>query len=257
MLVGNAHLLLYGRVRSRQEDDLAVRALGHGLHGLQIPDLHGRRGAHDVCGLAHEFGGLDFGPGGDDLGLSDPLALRRHGQRLLELVAEDDVFDQHALDLHAPTLGHILYDLADALRDFLATLDDILEDAGADDVPERGLRALDERLADVGDAKGGLVGGDDVVVDDGGEVQRNVVFGHADLLPHLDDLDLDVDLHEALGEGVDLDEARVDSAVEAAELGDQADVALVYGLVGVRADDAARDGAAETEEVTQGVDCEC
>lgn len=33
-----------------------------------------------------------------------------------------------------------------------------------------------------------------VVVDDGGEVDRDVVFGHAHLFGDFDDLDLDVDL---------------------------------------------------------------
>jgi hypothetical protein len=51
-----------------------------------------------------------------------------------------------------------------------------LEHAGADDVAEGGLRALDEGLADVGDAKGGFVGGGDVVVDDGGELEVDVVW---------------------------------------------------------------------------------
>lgn len=42
----------------------------------------------------------------------------------------------------------------------------------------------------------------------------------------LDDLDLDVDLDEVFGEGVDFDEAGVDGFVEAPEFGDQPDVAL-------------------------------
>jgi hypothetical protein len=50
-----------------------------------------------------------------------------------------------------------------------------LEHARADDVAEGGLRALDEGLADVGDAEGGFVGGGDVVVDDGGELEVDVV----------------------------------------------------------------------------------
>lgn len=58
-----------------------------------------------------------------------------------------------------------------------------------------------------------------------------------------DDLDLDVDLDQLFGEGVDLDEAGVDGAVETAEFGDEADVALADGFVGVRAADAAWDGS--------------
>jgi len=42
-------------------------------------------------------------------------------------------------------------------------------------VAEGGLRALDEGLADVGDAEGGFVGRGDVVVDDGCELEVDVV----------------------------------------------------------------------------------
>lgn len=88
----------------------------------------------------------------------------------MQLVAEDDVFDQHALDLDAPSGRDFFDDFANRLRYFFAALDDVLKNAGADDVPERGLRALDERLADVGNAKSSFVGRDDVVVDYGSEM---------------------------------------------------------------------------------------
>ena len=188
--------------------------------------MHRRRRAQDVGSLAHELRGFDFGAGGDDLGFSDPLRLGGHAEGVLQLVAEDDVFDEHALDLDAPARGDVFDDFADRLCDFFAALDDVLEDASTDDVAESGLRTLDEGLADVADAEGGFVGGGDVVVDDGGEVQGDVVFSHADLLGDLDDLDLDVDLDELLGQGVDLNKAGVDSAVEAAKLGDETDIAL-------------------------------
>ena len=58
-----------------------------------------------------------------------------------------------------------------------------------------------------------------------------------------DDLDLDVDLDQLFGEGVDLDETGVDGAVEAAELGHEADVSLADWFVGVRAADATWDGS--------------
>ncbi len=124
----------------------AVSTCTHGIYC-------GKRGAH-------------LGLGGNDLALADPLALGGHGERLLKLLAEDDVLDEHALDLDAPSGGHILYDLANALGDLLAALNDVLQHAGAHDVAEGGLGALDQGLADVGDAEGGLVRRDDVVVDD-------------------------------------------------------------------------------------------
>ena len=70
--------------------------------------------------------------------------------------------------MYAPPGCDVFDDFADGLRDFFAAFDDVLEDAGADDVAEGGLGTFDEGLADVGDAEGGFVGGGDVVVDDGG-----------------------------------------------------------------------------------------
>jgi hypothetical protein len=34
-----------------QENHLAVGGLGHGLHGLEVTDLHGRGGGEDIGGL--------------------------------------------------------------------------------------------------------------------------------------------------------------------------------------------------------------
>ena len=183
--VRRGQLLLHRLVRSGQEDDFAVGRLGHGLHGLQIADLHRGRRGQDVRRLPHQLGRLHFGAGGDDFRLADPLRLRRHAQGVLQLGAEDDVLDQHALDLHAPSRCDLLDDFANGLRNLLAAFDDVLQHAGSHDMPQGGLGALDQGLADVGDAESGLVGGDDVVVDHGGEVQVDVIFGHAHLLWHL------------------------------------------------------------------------
>ncbi len=97
---------------------------------------------------------------------------------------------------------------------------------------------------------------DDVIVDNTRQVQSHVILGHADLLRDLDDLDLDVHLDQPLGKRIDLDEARVDGAVETTELGDQSNIALVDGLIGIRADDAAGHSAAGTYNLAQSVYCE-
>ena len=98
------------------------------------------------------------------------------------------------------------------------------------------------------------MGRGDVVIDDRCQVQCDVIFCHADLTRDLDDLDLDIDLDEAFGERVDLDKARVDSAREATKFGYQADITLRDRLVRVGADDAARNGSAETNQATKIID---
>jgi len=176
-----------GSRRTWQENDLGICRFGHSLHCLQVPDLHGWSRGKDIGGLAHEFGGLDLGACGDDFALSDPLGLGGHGEGVLEFVAEDDVLDQHALDLHTPARGDVLDYLADRLRNLFPALNHVLENARADDVAEGGLGTLDEGLADIGDTEGSFVRGGDVVVDDGSEVKGDIVFCHADLFGNLCD----------------------------------------------------------------------
>ena len=114
-------------------------------------------------------------------------------------------------------------------------------------MPQRRLRTFNQCLTDIGDTESSLVRRGDVVVDDRGEVDRNIVLGHADLLWNLNNLDLDIHLNQFLRQRVDLDKTRVDCSIESAKLGDKTDVALADWLVGIRANDAARDGSKETE----------
>ena len=94
----------------------------------------------------------------------------------------------------------------------------------------------------------------DVIVDDRRQMHGDIILGHAHLLGHLAKLDLDIDVNQPLGERIDLDETGVDGTVEASKLGDQTDIALGNGLVGVRADEAARNRAEDPDAVAQSVD---
>lgn len=93
-----------------------------------------------------------------------------------------------------------------------------------------------------------------MVVDDTGKVQVDVVLGHANLLRDFHNLDLDIDLNEVFGEWVDLDKTRVDGSSKATELGDQTNVTLRDGLVGIRAAETTRDCSHGSNDVTEGVD---
>lgn len=130
---------------------------------------------------------LDFRPCRNNLTLADPLALRSHRQGVLELPREDNVFDEHTFNGHTPAFSDITNDFADALGDLLSTLNHILQHTRTDDMAKRSLGALNESLANVGDSKGSLVGGNDVVIDDGGEMNRNIVLiarNHQHFYPH-------------------------------------------------------------------------
>lgn len=59
---------------------------------------------------------------------------------------------------------------------------------------ESGLCTLHKCGADVADPESGFVGIDDVVVDDRGDVDVDIVFGHTYLRWHFHDGDFDIDL---------------------------------------------------------------
>lgn len=57
------------------------------------------------------------------------------------------------------------------------------------------------------------------------------------------DLYLDIDLNQFLGQRIDFNKARIHGPIETAELGHETNVPLVDGFVWIRADTAARDGS--------------
>jgi hypothetical protein len=172
----------------------------------------------------------------------------------LKVLAKDYVLDKHGLDLDTPSRSSVFNDLADRLSDLLTTLDHILKNTGTNDVAKCGLCALNECLTNVADAEGCFVRGRNAVVDDGRQLQRYVILGHADLLRNFDDLDLDIDLDKLLRQRVHVDKTWVDSAGETTELGDQTDVSLIDRFVRIGADEAAWNGAGCTDAAAKGVD---
>ena len=59
---------------------------------------------------------------------------------------------------------------------------------------EGGLCALNKCGADITDTESGLVGIDDMVVDDRGDMHVDIIFGHTYLRWHFNDGDFDIDL---------------------------------------------------------------
>lgn len=69
-----------------------------------------------------------------------------------------------------------------------------MKDTSTKDMTEGGLCTLHKGGADVTDTESGLVGIDDVVVDDWGDMNVDVVFGHTNLRWYFNDGDFDIDL---------------------------------------------------------------
>jgi hypothetical protein len=139
------------------------------------------------------------------------------------------------------------------MGNLLTALNHILQHARTDDMTQSGLRPLHQGQANIRNAESGNVRRHNMVVKHRRQVQCHVVLCHASLLRHLGRLDLDIHLDEALAKGVDLDEARVDRLVELAELGDEADVALLHVLIRVRADDAAWKGTHGSDDGAEAI----
>ena len=83
-----------------------------------------------------------------------------------------------------------------------------------------------------------------------------VVFRGQEDCSHTNDLDPDIDGDKVLGERIDLDQTRIDCAIESSEFGHETNISLVDWLVRVRADDAARDSPKKTDGAPESVDCE-
>jgi hypothetical protein len=80
------------------------------------------------------------------------------------------------------------------LGNFLASFNDILQDACTKDMSKRGLSTLHKGSADISDSKSCLIRIDNVEVDDGGNVDVDIIFGHTHLRWNFDDCNFNIDL---------------------------------------------------------------
>lgn len=114
-----------------------------------------------------------------------------------------------------------------------------------------GLCALNKRLAHIRDTECSFMRRDDIVVDNRGKVNRDVILCHTNLLRNLAELDLHVDRDEFFGKRVNLDETGVDCTMEFPELGNETDATLVNRFIRIRANDATRNGTKKTDKGSQ------
>lgn len=138
-----------------------------------------------------------------------------------------DILDQNAFDFDTPSSCDFSDDFLNALSDFFTSFNDILEDSGTKNVTKSSLSTFDKSSADTTDAESCLVRIDNVVVDDRGDVDVDVVFGHTYLRRNFDDGNLDVDLLQFLGQRIDFAQTRVDSTVVFSEFQDETGLTFV------------------------------
>jgi hypothetical protein len=85
-------------------------------------------------------------------------------------------------------------------------------------------------------------------------MEGNVILSKAHLLWDLNNMNLDIDLEEMFAKRVNFDKTGVDCAVKSTEFGDQTNIALRYGFVGIWAADATRNGAHGSYTCAQCID---
>ena len=71
---------------------------------------------------------------------------------------------------------------------------------------------------------------------------------------HTNNLNLDINLNELLGQWIDLDETRVDGAIKSPEFRDQAHITLAHWPVWIGAADATGNGTKSTNDGAEGID---
>ena len=140
------------------------------------------------------------------LGFSDPFGLSGHGQTILQFLGEIDIFDQDTFNFDAPGHSDFFNNLLNALSDFLTPFNDVLKDTGTEDVTESSLSTFHESSTHWSDPKCCLVGIDNVEVDDRGDMNIDIVFGHTHLSRDFEDCDFNVDLLQFLAHSARLEE---------------------------------------------------
>src|SRR5215213_9252957 len=154
-------------------------------HGLEQPELDGRRAIQPVGGLSEPLGRLVLALGGDDLRPPLALAFGLPGHRPLHLLGYLDVLDLDDAHLYAPGFGLLVYDGLKLGVYGLPVGEQIVEVFLAQDAPQGGLGNLRGRLHEILDLDYALVGIHHPEVDNGGHAGRHVVARYDVLRGHV------------------------------------------------------------------------
>ncbi len=181
------------------QDEGGVLLGGDGDDGLEQAQLERGGGlGHLMGGFGELLGRLEFGVGVDDAGPALAVGLGLAGHGALHRVGQGDVLDLDPVDLHAPADGGAVDHQFQALVEFLAVGQQVVQVALADDGPQGGLGHLGDGEAVVLDVDQGRGGVDDLEVDDRVDADRDVVAGDALLGRDRQGDDLQIDLVQAV-----------------------------------------------------------
>lgn len=213
----------------RKKDDSFLRGVGADFfEGLEGADVDA------AWGLGKEMGGFGnsgssglFAFGGDDGGAAFALSLGLFGHSAFHIGRELDVLKANALDINTPFVGLGVDDFADLGGDFVAFAKDFVEVEVAGDVAEGGLGESAGGVAVIGGFEDGFLGVDDASIDDGVNIDGDVVAGDDLLFRDVHRGGADVDLDHFVDVRNDDAEAWVQGARIATEAEDNAAFVLV------------------------------
>ena len=205
--------------------------LGRDLrHGLQRPELHGRRCGHRRGGLRELDRRLQLAVGGDDLGPSISFRFGLTAHRPLDLLGQIEVPQLDATDLDSPVLGLTVERDLQLTVDLVTRRQQFVQLVVADDGPQGGLGHEPGRLVPVLHLhhRGHRV--DDPQEGHGIEGEGDVVLrDHLLGLHRYRDL-LQVDLHDLVQDRDDEEHAGPLGADAPAEAKDHSPLVLLHDL---------------------------
>src|SRR4029077_19943815 len=184
-----------------REDDGGAALAGDIEQRAEIAQLHRLRHlGQDAGGLDQLLRRLLLAFGIDDLGTALALGLGLAGDGTHHALVEVDALELDIGDLDAPGFGLFVEHVLDAGIELVALGQHLVEVVLAQYPAQRGLGELaggDEIVPDLDD---GALGIDDAEIDDGRDLDRDVVAGNHVLRRHLIDDDAQIDAHHLLDE---------------------------------------------------------
>lgn len=180
-----------------------------------------------VGGFGDGSSGGFFAFGGDDGGAAFTLGFSLFRHSTFHVGGELDVLETDAFDVNAPFVGLGVDDFADLSGDFVTFAEDFVEIEVTGDVAEGSLGKGAGCVAVVRGFEDGFLGVDDAGIDDGVNIDSDVVAGDDFLFRDIHRGGADVNFEHFVDVGDDDTEAGVQSARIAAEAEDDAAFVLI------------------------------
>lgn len=198
----------------REENDGFLGGIGADFfESLKGADVNAAWGlGEEVSGFSDGGCGSFFAFSGDDGGTALALGFGLFGHGAFHVGWELNVLEADTFDVDTPFVGLSIDNFADLGGNFVALAEDFVEVEVASDVAEGGLGEGAGGVAVISGFEDGFLSVDDARIDDGVDIDGDVVAGNNFLLRNVHWGGADVDLEHFVDVGDDDAEAWVQSA---------------------------------------------